>query len=257
MSMFDLTGQVALVTGSTRGIGHAIAAAFAAQGALAIVSGRDPAGTEAAAAAINAAGYPGKAIGIAGDVGLKPDMERLVSEAEAKAGPIDILVCNAAVNGYLGPITGIGDDQFRRILEHNLLSPLWLAALVAPGMKERKKGSIIIISSVGGIVPSTILGAYGVSKAADLHLARTLATELGPSGIRVNCIAPGVVRTDFSRKLWENPMIAEMVEQRCPMRRLGETEDITGAAVYLASDASRFMTGQALVLDGGASLGGI
>ncbi|PWR18307.1 SDR family NAD(P)-dependent oxidoreductase [Zavarzinia compransoris] len=257
MSMFDLTGRVALVTGSTRGIGRAIAEAFAGQGATVVVSGRGQATCTATAEAINAAGLPGRAIGIAGDIGEKTEVEHLAAEAEKQAGPIDILVCNAAVNGYLGPITGIGDDQFRRILEHNLLSPLWLAGLVAPGMTERKRGSIIIVSSVGGIVPSTILGAYGVSKAADFHLARTLATELGPAGVRVNCIAPGVIRTGFSRALWDNPAIAGMVEQRCPMRRLGETDDITGAAVYLASEASRFMTGQTLVLDGGASLGGL
>jgi NAD(P)-dependent dehydrogenase (short-subunit alcohol dehydrogenase family) len=152
-------------------------------------------------------------------------------------------------------MAGISDDQFRKIFENNVLANHWLISMVAPEMLERREGSIIIVSSIGGMTSSTTIGAYNVSKAADFQLARNLAAEFGPSGVRVNCIAPGLVRTDFARALWENPETLEAITRNAPLRRIGEPHEIAGAAVFLAAPASTFMTGQAIVVDGGAVIG--
>jgi NAD(P)-dependent dehydrogenase (short-subunit alcohol dehydrogenase family) len=170
-------------------------------------------------------------------------------------GRIDILVCNAASNPYYGPMGGIGDDQFRKILENNVIANHWLIQMVAPEMIERRQGSIIIVSSIGGLKASAVIGAYNISKAADFQLARNLAAEFGPHQVRVNCIAPGLIRTDFARALWENPQTLKMVTMHTPLQRIGEPHEIAGAAVFLASDASTFVTGQAIVVDGGSTTG--
>ena len=256
--MFDLAGRCAVVTGSSRGIGRAIAEALAAQGANVVISSRNQAACESVAEAINARDG-GRAIVCAASISQKPQLEALVAQAESAFGPLEILVCNAASNPYHGPLDGISDDQFLKILQNNVLSTHWLAQLAVPGMRRRGRGSIIIVSSVGGLRGSSTIGAYSVSKAADFQLARNLAVEYGAAGVRVNCIAPGLIRTDFARALWEDEANLAAALHGTPMARIGEPEEIAGAAVFLASDASRYVTGQTIVVDGGATttLGGV
>ena len=254
MNLFDLTGKVAIVTGSSRGIGKAIAEALAEQGAKVVISSRNQDVCEDVAAAINAA-HPAAAIAIAASISSKDALQNLVDQTVAAFGQVDILVCNAASTPYYGPMAGISDDQFRKILDNNVIANHWLINMVAPGMLAREDGSIIIISSVGGLTGSATIGAYNISKAADFQLARNLAAEFGPKGVRVNCIAPGLIRTDFAKALWENPDTLKAVTRHTPMRRIGEPHEIAGAAVFLASPASTFMTGQAIVVDGGSTTG--
>ncbi|MFN2474602.1 MAG: SDR family oxidoreductase [Sphingomicrobium sp.] len=253
--LFDLTGKVAIVTGSSRGIGRAIAEALVAHGARVVISSRKQDACEAVAASINQRHGEGRAIAIAASIADKAALQHLADETAARFGQIDILVCNAASNPYYGPMAGISDEQFRKILDNNVIANHWLIAMVAPAMLEREEGSIIIVSSIGGLTSSTVIGAYNVSKAADFQLARNLAAEFGPKKVRVNCIAPGLVRTDFARALWENPDTLKAVTRGTPLRRIGEPEEIAGAAVYLASPASSFMTGQVMVVDGGSTIG--
>jgi NAD(P)-dependent dehydrogenase (short-subunit alcohol dehydrogenase family) len=253
-NLFDLTGKSAIITGSTKGIGKSIAEQFAVHGAKVAISSRKPEPCEAVAGEINQAHGPGTAIASPANISSKADLQRLVDEANAAFGKIDIVVCNAASNPYYGPMSGISDDQFTKILQNNIISNNWLVNMVVPQMKARKSGSIIIVSSIGGLRASTVIGAYCISKAADFQLCRNLAAELGPSGIRVNCIAPGLVKTDFAKALWEDPKLREAREAESPLRRIGDPEDIAGAAVYLASKASAFTTGQTIVCDGGVTI---
>jgi len=253
--LFDLTGKVAIVTGSSRGIGLAIAAALAEHGAKVVISSRKQDSCAEVAQAINAQHGDGRAIAVAANISSKDDLQNLVDETRKAFGRIDVLVCNAASNPYYGPMAGISDDQFRKILENNVIANHWLISMVAPEMLEREEGSIIIVSSIGGLTSSTMIGAYNISKAADFQLARNLAAEFGPKKVRVNCIAPGLVKTDFARALWENPDTLKVVTRSTPLRRIGEPHEIAGAAVYLASPASTFMTGQAMIVDGGSTIG--
>ena len=255
MSLFDLTGKVAVITGSSRGIGRAIAEAMADQGASVVISSRKTDACAEAAEAINARHGAGRAIVVPANISSKAELQNLVDETRRQLGKIDILVCNAASNPYYGPMGGISDDQFRKILENNVIANHWLIQMAAPEMIERRDGSIIIVSSIGGLKASGVIGAYNISKAADFQLARNLAAEFGPSQVRVNCIAPGLIRTDFARALWENPQTLQLVTMHTPMQRIGEPEEIAGAAVFLASRASTFMTGQAIVVDGGSTIG--
>ena len=252
MSAFDLTGKVAIVTGSSRGIGRAIAEQLAAHGAKVVISSRKQDVCEEVAAEINEACGAQRAIAIAASISEKAQLTDLFAQTKAQLGPVDILVCNAATNPYYGSMDGIEDDQFRKILDNNIISNHWLIQMVAPEMKERKDGAIVIISSIGGLKGSPVIGAYNISKAADFQLARNYAIELGPHNIRVNCVAPGLIKTDFARALWENPENAQRIEKGTPMRRIGDPVDIAGAAIFLASDAGRYMAGQMIVVDGGS-----
>ncbi|NBQ85931.1 MAG: SDR family oxidoreductase [Betaproteobacteria bacterium] len=254
MNLFDLSGRVALITGSSRGIGKAIAMRMAEHGAKVVISSRKLDACERVAAEINAAHGAGRAIAVAASISSKPDLERLVATTRERLGPIDVLVCNAASNPYYGPQAGISDEQFRKVLDNNIVSNHWLCQLVAPQMIERRDGSIIIVSSIGGLRGSSIIGAYCISKAADMQLARNLAVEYGPHNVRVNCIAPGLIRTDFARALWEDEALLAERNATTPLRRIGEPDEIAGAAVYLASRAGSFMTGQSLVVDGGVTI---
>jgi NAD(P)-dependent dehydrogenase (short-subunit alcohol dehydrogenase family) len=256
MHLFDLSGRVAIVTGSSRGIGRAIAERLAEHGARVVISSRKQDACAAVAEAIVAARGPGTALAIAADIASKSDLRHLVDETTRVFGRIDALVCNAASNPYYGPMSGISDDQFHKVLDNNILANHWLIQMAAPGMIERKDGSIIIVSSVAGLKGSEALGAYAVSKAADLQLARNLADEWGQHNVRVNCIAPGLVRTDFARALWENADTLRAVTVKTPLRRIGEPDEIAGAAVFLASKAGSFVTGQTIVVDGGATMSG-
>ena len=251
-SLFDLSGKVAIVTGSTKGIGRAIAAALADHGARVVVSSRDKDRVAGAAAELASGGR--EVLGIPCNVGRKEELQALVAQTRDAWGQIDIAVGNAAINPHYGPSTEIPDDIFTKMMATNVQSNLWLAQMVAGEMRARKDGVIIFTSSIGGLRGSGVIGTYGITKAADIQLARNLAIELGPDNIRVNCIAPGLVKTDFARALWEDPAYAEPRIAATPLRRLGEPDDIAGAAVFLASDAARWLTGQTIVVDGGATV---
>ena len=254
MSLFSLAGKVAIITGSSRGIGRAIAERLAEHGAKVVISSRKLEPCEQVAAAINARHGAGTAIAVAANISSKEALQSLVEQTTQRLGPVDVLVCNAASNPYYGPMAGIADEQFRKILDNNIVANHWLINFVAPGMIERKGGSIIIVSSIGGLRGSSVIGAYCITKAADLQLARNLAVEYGPHNVRVNCIAPGLIRTDFARALWEDPAALAERSAETPLRRIGEPDEIAGAAVFLASPASSFMTGQAIVVDGGVTI---
>lgn len=253
-TLFDLTGKTAIITGSSRGIGRAIAERMAEHGARVVISSRKAEPCEEVAAAINAQHGEGSAIAVAANISSKEDLQRLVDKTNRAFGRIDILVCNAASNPYYGPMAGIEDDQFRKILENNVIANHWLIGMAAPQMLERRDGAVVIISSIGGLVGSPVIGAYNISKAADFQLARNLAVEFGPRNVRVNCIAPGLIKTDFARALWENPDTLKMATATTPMKRIGEPDEIAGAAVFLASPAGSFMTGQTIVIDGGSTV---
>jgi NAD(P)-dependent dehydrogenase (short-subunit alcohol dehydrogenase family) len=252
--LFDLSGKVAIVTGSTKGIGRAIAAAMAAHGAKVVVSSRDAGRVEEAAQALRAAGH--EITGIACNIGRKAELQALVDGTRAAYGQIDVVVANAAINPHFGPSMDVPDEIFAKVMSSNIQSNLWLTQMVVPEMRERCDGAIVIVSSIGGLRGSDVIGTYNVSKAADMQLARNLAVELGPHNIRVNCIAPGLVKTDFARALWDDPKFAEPRIAATPLRRLGDPEDIAGAAVYLASAAGRWTTGQTIVVDGGVTIAG-
>jgi len=256
MTFFDLTGKVAIITGSSRGIGRAIAVALADAGARVVISSRKQAACEEVAAAINARVGEERAIAVAASISEKTALEALVAETRARFGTIDILVCNAASNPHYGPMGGISDDQFRKIFDNNVLANHWLVHMVAPDMIARNDGAIIIVSSIGALVGSEVIGGYNVSKAADLQLVRNLAVEFGRHNIRVNAIAPGVVRTDFARALWEDPQAEADLKRFTPLGRIGEPDDVAGAAVFLASRAGNYVSGQAIVVDGGTTVRG-
>ncbi len=255
--LFDLTGKTALITGSSKGIGRAIAEEMAKQGAQVVISSRKADVCQEVADAINAEceGEAGGAVVIPAHVGHKEQLEMLVAETREQLGKIDILVCNAAVNPFYGSMMDIPDAAFEKVLDVNIMSNHWLAQMVLPEMIERKDGVIIVVSSVGGLRGSADLGTYAISKAADLQLVRNLAVEHGPSNVRVNAISPGLVRTDFARALWENPDILKRATSADPLRRIGEPWEIAGIAVYLASKAGSFTTGQNFVVDGGSTAG--
>ena len=254
MTLFDLTGKVAVVTGSSRGIGKAIVERLAEHGAKVVVSSRKAAACEEVAASINAKHGAGAALAIPANISSKDDLQKLVDETVRVNGQIDILVCNAASNPYYGPLGGIADDQFRKILDNNIISNHWLINMAAPAMRARKDGAIVIVSSIGGLKGNAIIGAYNISKAADFSLARNLAVEFGADNVRVNCIAPGLIKTDFARALWENPKTLAAFNARTPLARIGDPDEIAGAAVFLASRAGAYLTGQTIVVDGGQTI---
>ena len=249
---FDLSGQVAVITGSSRGIGRSAAEIMASLGAKVVVSSRKADACEGVAAAIKKAG--GEAMVIPCNISRKEEVGALVKGTLDAWGRIDTLVCNAAVNPYYGPLAGLSDEAFDKIMSSNVKSNIWLSNLAIPGMAKQGGGSVIIVSSIGGIRGTGILGAYGISKAADFSLARSLAVEWGPKNVRVNCIAPGLVKTDFARALWENPDNLKKRLETTPLRRIGEPGDIGGIAAFLASPAAAYITGQVIVADGGVTI---
>lgn len=249
---FDLSGQVAVITGSSRGIGRSAAEIMASLGAKVVVSSRKADACAEVAAAINKAG--GEAMVIPCNISRKPEVEGLIKGTLDKWGRIDTLVCNAAVNPYYGPLAGLTDEAFDKIMSSNVKSNIWLGNLAIPSMAEKGGGSVIIVSSIGGIRGTGVLGAYGISKAADFALARNLAVEWGPKNVRVNCIAPGLVKTDFARALWEDEKNLEPRLVTTPLRRIGEPHEIGGIVAFLASKAASFMTGAVVVADGGVTI---
>lgn len=254
MSMFDLTGKVALLTGASKGMGFEMAKGLAEHGATVVISSRSQEELDTAAAAINEAVGAERAHGVAGNIVHKEQLQGLVDKTHAIAGPIDIVVGNAGVNPYYGPIADISDEQYERTMNANVQSNLWLAKMVAPDMAAKGNGSMMFTSSIGAFKASDTLGTYGMSKLALIGLVRNLAAELGPLGIRFNAICPGLVKTDFARELWDKPGVEEKYSKSIPLRRLGEPDDFAGLAVFLGSDASKYMTGQALTVCGGSSM---
>jgi NAD(P)-dependent dehydrogenase (short-subunit alcohol dehydrogenase family) len=254
VNLFSLEGQVAIITGSSRGIGRAIAIRMAEHGAKVVVSSRKLAACEEVVKTIQDKYGKDSAIAIAANISSKDDLANLVAETERHWGKVDVLVCNAASNPYYGPQAGIADEQFRKILDNNIVANHWLINLCARQMIQRKAGSIIIVSSIGGLRGSPVIGAYCISKAADMQLARNLAVEYGPHNVRVNCIAPGLIKTDFARALWEDEAMLKERMVTTPLRRIGDPDEIAGAAVFLASQAGSYVTGQSLVVDGGVTI---
>jgi len=250
MNLFDLSGKVAIVTGSSRGIGQAIAEEYADHGAKVVITSRNIEPCEAVAAGINAK-HPGAAIAVSASLSSKESLQAMVDAGRAAFGPIDILVCNAASNPHYGPMETISDEALRKTLDHNIVAQHWLITMVAPEMRARQSGSIILVSSIGGLRGSAILGAYAITKAADIQMVKNLAREFGPANVRINAIAPGLVKTDFARALWENPDNLKASVSNACLGRIGEPREIAGAAVFLGSNAASFMTGQTMVLDGG------
>jgi NAD(P)-dependent dehydrogenase (short-subunit alcohol dehydrogenase family) len=253
MLNFDLTGKTAIITGSSRGIGRAIAELYAELGANVVISSRKQDACEAVATAINARGK-GKAVAIAASISSKEALGALIEGARAAFGRIDILVCNAASNPHFGPLASITDETFEKIFRNNVLSNHWLIQLAAPEMIERRDGAIVIISSLGATRGSAVIGAYNISKAADLQLVRNLAVEFGPHNIRVNAILPGLIKTDFAKALWDDPKNLAAANRSIPMGRIGDADEVAGAAALLASEAGRYITGQSITVDGGAAI---
>jgi NAD(P)-dependent dehydrogenase (short-subunit alcohol dehydrogenase family) len=251
-SLFDLSGKVALITGSTKGIGKSIAEEMARAGARVVISSRKAEACEAVRKEFEAQGF--QVLARPCNVSRKEELQALVDLANKTWGRIDIAVANAAANPYYGPLTQIPDEALDKVFHNNVKSVLWLAALTLPGMAKRGGGSFIVVGSIGGFLGSTVIGAYGVSKAADHQMVRNLAAEWGPKNVRVNAIAPGLVRTDFARALWEDEKRRAEREAATPLRRLGEPRDIGGIGVFLASDAAAFVTGQTIIADGGVTI---
>jgi NAD(P)-dependent dehydrogenase (short-subunit alcohol dehydrogenase family) len=252
--LFDLTGKVALLTGASKGMGRAMAEGLAEHGARVMLSSRKLDQCQAAADAINERCGERRAFAFACNAGYKDQLQALVDATHRELGPVDILVGNAGVNPFYGPMSKIPDDAYDKIMSTNVKANHWLVQMVAPDMLKAGNGSIMLTSSTGAFSPSLVLGAYSISKLALIGLVRNLAAEMGPKGIRANAICPGLIRTDFAQALWDNPEAEQRANEQIPLRRLGEADDLKGLAVFLASDASGYITGQALTVCGGAHM---
>ena len=252
--LFDLSGRVAVVTGASRGIGEAIARALAAAGARVVLASRKLESLQAVADSIQADG--GEAIAVACHTGRAADAEALAARAEEAFGGVDILVNNAATSPHFGPLLEAEESHWDKTFEVNVKGYVHMMRACVPRMRARGGGRIINIASVAGLVPHSGLGVYGVTKAAVLMLTKTVAAELARDGIRVNAIAPGLIETRFSEALRSTPEALDRALRAIPQRRIGTTDDLLGAALYLASDASAYTTGSVLVVDGGQTLGG-
>jgi NAD(P)-dependent dehydrogenase (short-subunit alcohol dehydrogenase family) len=255
-TLFDLTGKVAVLTGASKGIGRAMAEGLAEHGANVVVSSRKLDQCQMAAQEINDLCGEDRALAVACNAGSKEQLQSLVEFTHEKFGTIDVLICNAGVNPFYGSMSEIPDEAFDKIMSTNVKAVHWLCQLVAPDMVARGAGSIMVTSSTGAFLPTEVLGAYNISKLADIALVRNLALELGPKGVRVNAICPGLIKTEFARALWDNPVAEKRANEQVPLRRLGEPEDFKGIAVYLASGASAYVTGQALTVCGGSHMWG-
>lgn len=250
--LFDMTGKVALITGSTKGIGRSIAEEMARLGAKVVISSRKADACEQVANELKSQGY--EAMAIPCHVGKKDDLQNLVNKTNEAWGTIDVLVCNAATNPVYGPTSEMTDEAWDKIMDTNVKGSFWLTNMVLPQMAGKGEGAVVMLSSIAGIRGNTTIGTYGVSKAAEAALARNLAVEWGPKGIRINSIAPGLIKTDFAKALWEDPVRVKRAEDKTPLRRIGDPVDIAGLAVFLSTKASAYITGQTIVADGGETI---
>lgn len=250
--LFSLHGKVALITGASKGIGRSIAEMYAAAGAKVVVSSRKQDAVDSVAYEIKSKGQ--QALAVACNVSDGNDMKRLVEQTVQQFGTIDILVNNAAANPSFGPVIETPDSAFDKIIAVNVKGPLTLSRLVYPFMKAKKSGSVINISSIGGLRPEPGLGIYSVSKAALISLTKVMAKEWGDDNIRVNAICPGLIKTKFSEALWSNEKIMGVMMKMLSLKRVGTPEEISALALYLASDASAYNTGAVFTADGGFTI---
>lgn len=251
---FSLEGKVAVVTGGSKGIGLSIVHHLASLGAKVVIASRKIDACIEAVRQVEAAG--GEAMAVACNISHRDQCEALVEAAHDTWGRLDIFVANAAVNPVYGPLTELSDEAFDKVMKSNVHSLIWFANAAMPLMAEQGGGSFVVVSSIGGLRGSPTLGAYGISKTADIGVVRSLAVEWGPKNITVNCIMPGLVKTDFARALWENEKLRDDRIARTPVRRLGEPDDIGGIAAFLSGPWARFITGEVIVADGGTTIVG-
>jgi len=254
-NLFDLSAKVALVTGASRGIGQRIATHLAQAGAKVVLASRKQEALDAAAAEINDNG--GEALAIAAHTGEKATLHNLVRRTVETWGKVDILVNNAATNPHFGPTLDAQDSLWQKTIEVNLMGNVWLCQQVVPIMRDNGGGTIINVASVAGLRPGHFQGIYSITKAAIISLTQSLAMELGADGIRVNAIAPGLIQTRFARVLWEDETLLKQIEDKTPLGRIGQPQEIASLALWLASDASSFATGETFVVDGGLTLGSL
>lgn len=250
--LFDLRGKVAIVTGSSRGIGLASAKGLAAHGAKVVISGRKPEPCEAAAAEIRAAG--GEAIAVTCNIGRKPELQNLVDSAVQAWGRVDIVMANAAIHPWAGSVLDLQEETFNKFMQVNVQSSIWLAQMTVPGMLERGYGRFIVVASVVGLLGDAVTGTYGLTKAADMQFVRNLANEFASQGVTANCIAPGTFKTEMARSQWEDPAMVQWYASRNPSRRFGEVDEIAGLAVMLASPSGGYLNGQTIAVDGGHTI---
>ena len=254
MSLFNLNNKSILITGSSRGIGKSIARHCAIHGANVFISSRKLNICEETADQINNEVGKELAHPISASISDENQLDELVKKTREKLGKIDVLICNAATNPFMGSMLDMPNDKFDKVMNNNIKSNQILCNLVLPEMIDREDGSIIIISSIAAIKGSAILGAYNISKAADVMIVKNIAAEFGHKNIRANSIAPGLIKTDFAKALWENPEILKTVLGTTPMQRIGEPDEIAGVAVMLASEAGNYINGQTIVVDGGTTI---
>lgn len=251
--LFALNGQVALITGATRGIGLAIAREYGRAGARLLVSSESADDCERVTAILRTEGF--EAVGIAADLSQATAVRQLAVQALAVYGQVDVLVCNAGVAPHMGPMADADEDQWRLTMAVNLQSAVLLTSALLPSMAERGGGSVVLMASIAGVRGNKGLGLYGLSKAALAQLARNLAVEWGPMNIRVNAISPGVIQTEFARPLTDN---AELMRKRLaltPLRRTGQPEEVAALALLLAAPGGAFISGQNIIVDGGTTIG--
>ena len=253
MSLFNLKNKSFLITGSSKGIGKSIAFHAADHGAQVIISSRKIDACKETANEINKHCGAEVAFPIQANIAHEAELNNLVDQTNKLLGKIDVLICNAATNPFMGSMADIPSDAFDKVMNNNIKANHILTNLVTPQMIERKDGVIIIISSVGGTIGSNLIGTYNISKAADIQMVKNIAVEYGHHNIRANTVAPGLIRTDFARGLWENPVIHEQYTKTHPMRRIGEPEEVAGAVIMLASNAGKYINGQTIIVDGGAT----
>lgn len=250
--LFDLSGRVAIVTGSSRGLGLASARGMAEQGAKVVISGRKPEACEAAVAEIRAAG--GEAIAVPCNIGRKEELQRVVDTANQQWGRVDIVMANAAIHPWIGSVLDLKDETFNKFMQVNVQSSIWLAQMTVPGMLERGYGRFIVVASIVGLLGDPVTGTYGLTKAADMQFVRNLAMEFASRGVTANCIAPGTFKTEMARSQWEDEALVRWYNDRNPSKRFGEVDELAGLAVMLASPSGGYINGQTIAVDGGHTI---